>query len=57
MAKENTGAEEKTTDIFKKGRGRPKEEGAMTGAERIAKLRAERKAQGLCTCCGQELKK
>lgn len=57
MAKEKTGEAEKTPDLLKKGRGRPKEEGAMTGAERIAKLRAERKAQGLCTCCGQELKK
>lgn len=37
-------------------RGRPpKPEGALTNAQRQAKLRAERKAAGLCPCCGQPL--
>ena len=54
MAKEKTGAAEKTPDLLKRPRGRPaKGDGAMTGAERIKKLRAERKAAGLCPCCGQ----
>lgn len=54
MAKEKTGAAEKTPDLLKRPRGRPaKGEGAMTGAERVKKLRAERKAAGLCPCCGQ----
>lgn len=43
-----------TPDLLKRGRGRPpKAEGAMTNAQRQAKLRAERKAAGLCPCCGQ----
>lgn len=38
----------------KRSRGRPKKEGGPTsGAERIAKLRTERKEAGLCPCCGQ----
>ena len=54
MAKEKTGAAEKTPDLMKRPRGRPaKAGGAMTGAERVKKLRAERKAAGLCECCGQ----
>ena len=54
MDKEKTGEAEKTPDLLKRPRGRPaKGEGAMTGAERIKKLRAERKAEGLCPCCGQ----
>lgn len=58
MAKEKTIAAEKTPDLFKKGRGRPsKGAEAMTGAERVKKLRAERKAQGLCQCCGQPMPK
>lgn len=37
-------------------RGRPpKPEGALTNAQRQANLRAERKAAGLCPCCGQPL--
>lgn len=46
----------KTPDLFKRPRGRPsKGEVAMTGAQRISKLRAERKQKGLCQCCGQPL--
>lgn len=61
MAKEKTGAAEKTpdllNDLLKRPRGRPaKGEGAMSGAERVKKLRAERKAAGLCPCCGQQVK-
>lgn len=39
----------------KKKRGRPATGKAKTGAERIAKLRQERKQQGMCPCCGQKL--
>jgi len=39
----------------KKKRGRPASGNAKTGAERIAKLRQERKQQGACPCCGQKL--
>ena len=53
MAKEKTGAAEKTPDLLKKKRGRPVSGEAMTGAQRIAKLRAERKAAGVCPCCGK----
>lgn len=54
MAKEKTGAAEKTPDLFKKRPGRPANgEAPMTGAQRQAKLRAERKAAGLCPCCGK----
>jgi len=56
MAKEKTGAAEKTPDLLKKPRGRPaKGDSAMSGAERMKKLRAERKAAGLCPCCGQSI--
>ena len=45
-----------TSAMFTRPRGRPKKtEGAMTNAQRQAKLRAERKAAGLCPCCGQML--
>jgi len=36
-------------------RGRPATGKAKTGAERIAKMRQERKQQGMCPCCGQKL--
>jgi len=56
MAKEKTGAAEKTPNLLKRPRGRPaKAGGAMTGAERIKKLRAERKERGECPCCGHPL--
>lgn len=38
-----------------KKRGRPASGQAMTGAERIRKLREERKAKGICPYCGQPL--
>jgi len=45
-----------TPDILKRPRGRPsKGDAALTGAQRVAKLRAERKAAGCCPCCGQLL--
>lgn len=54
--KEKTGAANKTPDLFKKGRGRPKSDTvAQTGAERVARYRAARKAEGCCSCCGQPL--
>lgn len=53
--KEKTGAANKTPDMLKKPRGRPVSPDALTGAQRIAKLRAQRKAAGLCQCCGQKL--
>lgn len=52
MAKEKTGAAEKTPDLLKRKPGRPKTGQAMTGAQRIAKLRAERKTAGVCVACG-----
>ena len=56
MAMDKTGAADKTPDMLKRPRGRPsKGADAMTGAQRVAKLRAERKAAGLCPCCGQTL--
>ena len=58
MTKEKTKAAAATRDLFKRPPGRPPDgERAMTGAQRIAKLRAERKAAGLCQCCGQLLPK
>lgn len=43
-------------DLFRRPRGRPsKGDTAMTGSQRIAKLRTERKQNGLCQCCGQPL--
>jgi hypothetical protein len=51
-------ADKKTPDMLKRPRGRPaKAGGAMSGAERVAKLRAERKAAGVCPCCGQAVKR
>ena len=47
-----------TPDLLtgKRRRGRPpKPQGALTNAQRQAKLRADRKAAGLCPCCGQIL--
>lgn len=44
-----------TTDLLKPSRGRPVTGEAMTGAQRVAKLRAERKAAGLCPYCGQAI--
>jgi len=54
MAKEKTGASAKTPDLFKRKPGRPPSgPEAMTGAQRQAKLRQERKAAGVCPCCGK----
>lgn len=54
MAKDSK--DKKTPDLLKRPRGRPaKDGGAMTGAERIRKLRADRKERGECPCCGQLL--
>lgn len=58
MLKESKVEEKPTSPTAKekRPRGRPPKEGvAATGAQRIAKLRAERKASGLCPCCGQAL--
>ena len=56
MAKEKTQAAKLTPDLLpKRGRGRPVKVSAMTGAQRIAKMRSERKKAGLCVCCGQAL--
>ena len=56
MAKEKPGAALKTPDMLKRKPGRPSTgDKAMTGAQRVAKLRADRKAAGLCQCCGQPL--
>jgi len=40
---------------YPRKRGRPESGKAKTGAERIRKLRTERKEKGLCPCCGQPL--
>lgn len=40
---------------YPRSRGRPAKENALTGAQRIKRLRDHRKEQGLCPCCGQEL--
>jgi len=54
MAKDKTGAALRTPDLYRRKPGRPASgEKPMTGAERVAKLRAERKAAGLCPCCGK----
>jgi len=54
MAKDKTGAASKTPDLFKRKPGRPSSGSeAMTGAQRQAKLRKERKAAGICPCCGK----
>lgn len=42
---------------YPRKQGRPATGKAMTGAERIAKLRNERKQKGVCPCCGQNLPK
>lgn len=42
-------------DLFPKKKGRPATGKALSGAQRIAKLREHRKAEGLCLCCGQPL--
>ena len=45
-----------TPDMLRRRPGRPANGDApMTGAQRLANLRASRKAAGLCTCCGQPL--
>ena len=38
-----------------KPRGRPVTGKALSGSERVAKFRAERKRAGVCPCCGQAL--
>lgn len=54
MANHKTGAVSKTPDLLKRKPGRPSAgPEAMTGAQRQAKLRKERKAAGLCPCCGK----
>lgn len=53
MAKDKTKVADGTPDLFRRPPGRPATGKAQTGAERIKKLRAERKAAGLCPCCGQ----
>lgn len=53
MAKDKSKSADRTPDLLKRPRGRPRTGQAKTGAERIKKLRAERKAAGLCPCCGQ----
>jgi len=55
MAKEKTGAAEKTPDLLKRARGRPATGKAKTSAERQAEFRAKKKAEGICPCCGQKL--
>lgn len=55
MAKDKTKAAQLTPDLLKRPPGRPPTGKALSGAERIKKLRSERKAQGLCVCCGQPL--
>lgn len=44
-----------TPDLLKRLPGRPTTGKALTGAERIKKMRADRKALGLCPCCGQKM--
>lgn len=55
MAKDKTKAAQLTPDLLKRPPGRPPTGKALSGAERIKKLRSERKSQGLCVCCGQPL--
>lgn len=58
MAKDKGKAAELTGELpgLKRRPGRPSVgDRAMTGAERVKRLRAERKAAGLCPCCGQAL--
>lgn len=56
MAKEKTGAAEKTPDLLNRPRGRPATGKAKTAAERQAAFRAKKKAEGICPCCGQKLR-
>lgn len=53
--KEKTKAAALTADLLKRPPGRPATGKALTGAERIKKMRADRKAAGLCPCCGQKM--
>jgi len=55
MAKDKTQAAELTSDLLKRPLGRPATGKAQSGAARIKALRARRKAEGLCLCCGQPL--
>lgn len=55
MAKDKSKPADLTPDLLKRPPGRPPTGKALSGAERIKKLRSERKAQGLCVCCGQPL--
>lgn len=55
MAKDKSKFADLTPDLLKRPPGRPATGNAQTGAERINKLRSERKARGLCVCCGQPL--
>lgn len=55
MAKDKSKSADFTPDLLKRPPGRPPTGKALSGAERIKKLRSERKAQGLCVCCGQPL--
>lgn len=55
MAKDKSKSADLTPDLLKRRSGRPTTGKAKSGAERIEALRARRKAQGLCVCCGQPL--
>jgi len=55
MAKDKSKSADFTPDLLKRPPGRPSTGTARTGAERVKKLRSERKAAGLCPCCGQPL--
>lgn len=53
MAKDKSKSADFTPGLLKRPPGRPSTGTARTGAERVKKLRSERKAAGLCPCCGQ----
>lgn len=53
MAKDKSQVAKQTPDLLKRSPGRPPTGKALSGAERIKRLRSERKANGLCPCCGQ----
>ena len=55
MAKEKTGATEKTANLLNRPRGRPATGKAKSTAERQAEFRAKKKAEGICPCCGHKL--
>lgn len=55
MAKDKSQSAKQTPDLLKRPPGRPATGKAQSGAERIKALRARRKAEGLCLCCGQPL--